>query len=198
MKYVSLDIETTTLTHAPLNVLSIALVLEDTEDQRPLDTLPALKLLFLHKPTHFDDTATAMNPKVFAARALAKGHVKPEKLEGLVGKETAAGAFKLVEDYQAVPDWDAAFVLIGLFLGSEKLTMAGKNVASFDWKFLPEKVQALFNGEFLDPGSLYKLPGDRYKPSMAECSRRAGISDYVAHDAHADCLQVIELIRRSK
>ncbi len=197
MKYVSLDIETTGLKHAPENVLSIALVIEDDQQETMIRELPALKILFLHKPSNFEDTALAMNPKVFAARALARGHAKPDKLEGLVGKYVADGALKIIEEYVVVPDWDAASDLIGGFLGGEQLPMAGKNVASFDWKFLPQSVQSLFTGTFLDPGGMYKQPGDRYRPSMAECSRRAGISDFVSHDAYDDAIQVIELIRRA-
>ena len=201
MRYISLDFETTTATDKqPENALSLALVIEDMELSTSLDQLPTLKILFLHKPLTFDDVAVAMNPKAFAARALAKGHMKPEKLPVLVGQAIAEGAIKLAAEYIAVKSWVEAEVLIREFLmansfGNDPIVLAGKNIKSFDWLFMPTSVQALFNGEFLDPGDIYKEAGDRYKPSMAECSRRAGISDFVSHDAADDARQVIALIR---
>lgn len=199
MKYVSLDIETTTLKHAPENVLSVALVIEDSDQDTPLAELPALKIIFLHEPSRYDDTATAMNPKLFAARALLKGHLKPDKIEALVGKETAKGALDLFASYTKAENWAVAERMIKDFLDDHSISdtphMAGRNVGSFDWQFLPETIRELFSGEFLDPGNMYKQPGDRGRPSMATCSERAGISSFVAHGAYEDALQVIELIR---
>lgn len=199
MKYVSLDIETTGLKHDSLNVLSVALVIEDSENELPLEELPALKIIFLHDPVKYEDTAVAMNAKLFAARALLKGHLKPDKIVGLVGEDVAKGALDLFASYKKAENWAIAERLIKDFLNDNSIDdtphMAGKNVGSFDWNFLPATVQQLFSGEFLDPGNMYKRPGDRSRPSMATCSERAGISTYVAHDAYKDCLQVIELIR---
>lgn len=199
MKYVSLDIETTGLQHDPNNVLSVALVIEDSDEEKPLEELPALKIIFLHEPKNYSDTAVSMNAKLFAARALLKGHVKPEKLEALVGEQTCKGALDLFAAYKKAESWALAERMIKDFLDDNSIDltphMAGKNVGSFDWNFLPATVQQLFSGEFLDPGDMYKRAGDRGRPSMATCSERAGISTFVAHGAYEDALQVIELIR---
>lgn len=191
--YVSLDIETTSLTPNPNNVLSIALVIDNGG---AIEDLPNIRIMFLHTPDRYDDTATAMNPWLFGARAMARGHLKEEKAAGLLGEHNAAKTIRAFENHIVAPDWTAAQDMLGCFLADYgPMEVAGKNVESFDWKFLPEGVKSMFTPIFHDPGSLFKRPGDRFRPSMAECCARAGLPNEVTHDAYDDALQVIKLLR---
>lgn len=80
-----------------------------------------------------------------------------------------------------------------------KITLAGKNLGSFDLQFLkrlPEFDVLDFGHRYLDPGLLYWNPDtDRKPPSLQECLRRAGFEPEVHHTAKADALDVIKVIR---
>jgi len=202
MKYVSLDLETSGLDHADSSVLSLAMVIEDSTENKPLTDLPSLKLLFLDQVYGLTDTAVAMNSHLFAARAL----VANPKSRYLFTDEQLRKADEILSNYTVIQGWwdnkDApgAITVISEFLekhfGNHKVTLAGKNVASFDYNFLPTDLQSKFNHRMLDPGSMFVKATDKVVPNTAECCRRAGVEDTVTHDAYGDALQVIQLIRK--
>lgn len=180
MKYFSLDIETSSLTPHPANILSLALVFEDTENPLPLEQLPRLHVLLTNPVKDADNYAVALNRDLFLARdAVSKGKPAPEGM--ITAWNTNCSELK---DF------------ITQHHPSGRAVVAGKNVAGFDLKFLPEHVANLFAHRVLDPGSMYTLPTDKRPPDTAECCRRAGIDDTVTHNALDDALQVIALIRK--
>ena len=85
--------------------------------------------------------------------------------------------------------------------GLVAVTLAGKNVASFDLGFLKELpgwgtlVRA--DPAMLDPAAFYlNWHKDSRLPTMAICKARAGFEDHeVAHEALADALDVVRLLR---
>lgn len=83
---------------------------------------------------------------------------------------------------------------------------AGKNVAGFDLPFLRARIPGWehlrVSHRALDPAMLYFDPtSDKVPPNLAECLIRAGLGDpahqhsLVAHEAIADALQVVQLLR---
>lgn len=180
MKYVSLDIETSSLIPHPENVISLAMIVDDLVT--PIDQLPKLHILFTHKLRDTDDYAMAMNSKLLYARASQKHVTEDMRID------------------VSVSSWEHASALIHQFLHWNfelvRPSLAGKNVMGFDYQFLPQEVKSRFAHRSLDPGSMYTRPEDTRPPDTAECCRRAGIDDMVTHNALDDALQVIALIRK--
>jgi DNA polymerase III epsilon subunit-like protein len=84
-------------------------------------------------------------------------------------------------------------------IGWGKITVTGKNVGSFDSRFL-ERLKGwnsgLFHHRILDPGSLYFQPlVDDALPSLDECAKRAGLGKPVTHNALEDAQLVVEIVR---
>ena len=81
-----------------------------------------------------------------------------------------------------------------------KVTVAGKNFASFDKKFL-EKLPAFgslirIRQRILDPVTSYAdFTNDDEAPNMDKCFERLGIKHVTAHDAVEDAIDVIRLLR---
>ena len=80
------------------------------------------------------------------------------------------------------------------------LTMAGKNIGVFDLGFLKELpgYGTLVRAEpaMLDPAVFYlNWRKDSRLPSMSICKARAGLGREVAHQALADALDVVRLLR---
>ena len=80
------------------------------------------------------------------------------------------------------------------------MTVAGKNYSSFDDKFLSRlsgwEDWVRLHRRVLDPGSLYFDPTiDDQLPNLAECKRRANLSENVSHTALEDAWDVCQLIR---
>lgn len=82
-----------------------------------------------------------------------------------------------------------------------KPTVAGKNVASFDRRFLalaPKWDWGAFSRRFLDPGSLFLDPKqDLELPDLTTCASRAGvdIERFQLHNAVDDARLVVEIVR---
>ena len=80
------------------------------------------------------------------------------------------------------------------------VTMAGKNIGVFDLGFLKELpgYGTLVRAEtaMLDPAAFYlNWHKDSRLPSMSICKARAGHGREVAHEALADALDVVRLLR---
>lgn len=201
MKYLSFDIESFDLKPHPSNVISFALVLADTSVNASPDTLPHIHVLLGGSPHSTSDVALMMNSWLFAARALAKG-AKPDYLRRIVENGTLEKArnAKFTHFIDASLDSDEAVKLFTDFVkehfGNKKPTLCGKNVAAFDYQFLPEGLKSLFGHRMLDPGSRLVRMDDEKIPDQAECCRRVGIDDTVTHDALGDARQVVEIFNR--
>lgn len=182
MKWLSIDIETTGLNPLKDQILQFAAVIEDSLIPRPVDSLPYFQCYLGHRRIEGDPFAIAMNYKII--------------------KQIANGNPTLVihpqEFFHKFMDW-----LNGFELGSERITMGGKNVASFDrqfLKYLPSWNDKLFGHRTIDPTMCYWLPESDLKlPDMKTCAQRAGIEvDHdQLHDALYDARLVIQLVRSS-
>ena len=179
MKYVSLDLETTSLDPSPSHILMVSMVVEDTKNILPLEQLP-----------HFTCFVRPDGPIVGAPMALwMNGWI----LKLLAEKEPKA-PFPIYNEN----DW---WILANDFITHHfgygvKTVAAGKNVAGFDLKFLPERVKERFHHRVIDPGSMFlDWALDEVPPDSKLCKERAGLEGIVTHNAYEDAIDIIRILR---
>jgi oligoribonuclease len=186
MRYISLDLETTGGQPQRHQILELAAVVENTKQPLPLTELPAFRRVVRHPEYVGSAGALALNARLL--RELARKDFNPE----------------LCTPAELLPQL-REFLLAQGFKADAKdcvnVTMAGKNIASFDLGFLRELsgYGTLVRAEpaMLDPAAFYlNWRKDTRLPTMSTCKARAGFSDTeVAHEALADALDVVQLLR---
>lgn len=186
MRYISLDLETTGGRPGRHQILELAAVVEDTKRLLPLPELPAFRRAVRHAEYAGTAGALALNARLL--QELAQKEPNPE----------------LCTPEELLPQL-REFLLHHGFKPDKKdcvtVTMAGKNIASFDLGFLRELpgYGTLVRAEpaMLDPAVFYlNWRKDTRLPTMSTCKARAGFDDTeVAHQALADALDVVQLLR---
>ena len=202
MKFVSLDLETSTLKPGPYNILSMALVFH-SDFRTPVEGLPSLRILFTAAPTDTSNIAMAMNAPILLAIEAARQNratIDPKWASLVPGDTFTRAEQELKQTTHVCYDQGDAVNIIRDWLkdvspSGKKLALAGKNIGTFDWQFLTDSIRGLFSHRTIDPGSLYLASTDELPPDTAECCRRAGLSDKVTHSAYDDAKQVVELVR---
>lgn len=195
MIYCSIDIETTGLNPEICDILQFAAVLDDLNNPKPIEQLPSFQTCFIKDgPIVGDPMALSMHGTILKQIA----HAQHKKLEYC---EETNQRFMNIEH---LPDALACFLSKNNFpqdkKGRLKVTVAGKNVAGFDLRFLNSKIKdwgiiSLYQ-RVLDPAILYlDHENDTAVPDMKTCMERAGISGEVAHTALEDALTVVRLLR---
>lgn len=172
MKMLSVDIETTGLDPDHCQILEIGAVLFDTDTYEVLGTFERLV-----RPSGMctgEPYAIAMNGKLFYR--LANG-------EGVHLWEATTQLQKWLHEHQVY----------------HKITICGKNFASFDSKFLDKCSHWRSipkSHRVLDISSMYYNPDihDERLPSTEECKTIAGLPGEVAHTALADAMDVVRLV----
>lgn len=186
MRYISLDLETTGGQPQRHQILELAAVVEDTKKLLPLAQLPAFRRVVRHPEYVGSAGALALNARLL--QELARKDHNPE----------------LCTPAELLPQLREFLVLHGFRPDKHdcvSVTMAGKNVASFDLGFLRELpgYGTLVRAEpaMLDPAAFYlNWRKDSRLPTMQICKARAGFKDTnVAHEALADALDVVQLLR---
>jgi len=186
MRYLSLDLETSGPNPHRHQILELAAVVEDAKHPRPLAELPSFRRLIKHPEITGTAGALALN-----ARLLAE----------LARKEPNSELCTVAELLPHLREW-----LMNQGFKPDKnncvrVTMAGKNIASYDLGFLRELPGwgMLVGAEpaMLDPAAFYlNWRKDSRLPTMAICKARARFNDReVAHEALADALDVVRLLR---
>lgn len=178
MKYVSLDLETTSLQPAPEHILQISMVVEDSE--RPeIDPLELPHFTVFVNPGRITGEAYALAMNGWILDYIS-GRAKYPPYSVMTLELAVAQAHEFLSGH----------------FGVAKITVAGKNVAGFDMPFLPVSLQKRFRHKVLDPGTLFvNWATDDQAPNFEECKRRAGLEGPVAHDAREDAMDVIKLLR---
>lgn len=184
MKYLSLDIETTGLDKDVHDILSIGMIVVDTEKvgkDVKLEDLPTLHI--------------AIQPVGGVTGDLYALNMNKDLIEGLV--EGHVEGAEIVEPHEVemrVLDFIAEE--IG---GYEKITVIGKNAAGFDIPFIKShypEISGWFSHKVLDVGSMY-FDANLHKdvPSLKKCKEIAGIDGIVTHNALEDAFDVVLLER---
>lgn len=186
MRYISLDLETSGGRPQHHQILELAAVVEDTRKLKPLPDLPSFRRVVRHPEYVGTAGALALNARLLAELARKEPNPElctPEELLPQLREFLLAHGFK--------PDKQDCVAVV----------MAGKNIASFDLGFLRELpgYGTLVRAEpaMLDPAVFYlNWRKDTRLPTMQTCKARAGFKDdTVAHEALADALDVVQLLR---
>lgn len=204
MKYASIDIETTGLDVNYDHILSVAIIVVDTEAHNyktKLEDFNSLHLAIRPKDLRIgsgDLFALDMNKDLISVLA---GSSNPNNYMEVVSEEEACSKMKKFFDLH--------------FPRNESITVAGKNVASFDVPFLKNtfpEITGRFRHRVLDVGSLLFDPSHHsYIPSLDSCWNyllsihgNTEVADYfkenmhlieVTHDALQDSYSVALLER---
>jgi oligoribonuclease (3'-5' exoribonuclease) len=168
MKYVSIDIETTGLMPRACQVLEVAMVLEDTEDPKPINELPGIVVRFRHGLLLGQLEALQMNMELLEL-CKKEGYRDHGEAWGIIERQLLSWGFN--EAHRAVA--------------------AGKNVSGFDLQFMPENIRAYFHHRCLDPGSVYVDWSKDTLPSLKDL-----LGEEPKHSALEDALAVIRVLRR--
>lgn len=190
MRYVSVDLEMSGPDPLRHQVLELAAVVEDTKRAAatPLAELPAFRRAVRHPEICGTAGALALNAGLL--RELAD--------------KTKLTAPDICRPDELLPQL-REFLLANGFRPNKKdclsVVMAGKNFATFDLLFLRQLPGwgTLVRSEpaVLDPAAFYlNWHKDSRLPTMLICQARAGDTEpHVAHEALADALEVVRLLR---
>lgn len=179
MKYVSIDIETTGLDPETCQVLSVGMIVADTENPLPFDECPKAEIVCNGQDIRGNAFALQMNAQLIddIAKGTERDHrdyVHPDNMS------------------MAIKSW------LEIHFGQEKFTIAGKNFGSFDDHFMSKLVyewDRMRHHRMLDPAPLYTGITDEKLPNLTSCLERAGLGGPTSHhDALSDAWDVIRLI----
>jgi oligoribonuclease (3'-5' exoribonuclease) len=179
-RFLSLDIETTGLDERDCQILEFGAVVGDFSDT-PILELPSFQMRFKWPKLMGDPYALQLNHELIRDMAFNKGEW--HLLEELAGKFRS---WLLSQGYL-------------LWANGKKITVTGKNIGSFDRRFLnlvPDWDWNFYSHRYLDPGSLWFNPArDDELPNTQECAKRAGIVVGKLHDAVEDSRLVVAMLR---
>ena len=180
MKFLSLDIETSGLNPKYDQVLQVGAIVWDTQNPLPRSECPTYDVLIKHKAINGQPYALQMNNWIL--RILAGVDHPPEGTLVLPPVEADIGFTEFINDN----------------FGEEgRITVAGKNVASFDLPFMKSTFGAAnrrFRHRVIDVGPMYLMSKDETVPDLATCLDRVGLEPTVTHLAPDDAWQVIQLV----
>lgn len=202
----SIDLETTGIDSETCDVIEFACVVDDLQNQKPIDELPVFHAYVLPKGDLYEKTeslqyngdprALSFHAKIFAKIA--------DHLEG----KNPAGLFLHPEEVgEALADFFNEYGISG------KVTPAGKNFSSFDYGFielLPDFTDfvGLERANFIPPSGVtlrkrvmdpavlfFNVETDEALPDSKECCKRAKVPFTETHTAVDDAKAVIHMVR---
>ncbi len=182
MRYFALDVETTSLVRSPDNLLSIAIIAEDTTWDRAIEALPTFAAVVKLDPDvhiHGQPIALAMNADLL--RICVGKQLPPEPYVLLSREDLALELRDFIQEHST---------------GSRPV-LAGANVGSFDRLFLPSIVQNLFHHRSIELGSVFIDWQQEGPPGTMELSKRFALGHQPAHDALEDARDVIRCLRKA-
>ena len=219
MKYISIDIETTGLDPEKNKIISVAAIIEDTENKLPFDECPKFNVAVLQNELIGSARAITINKQLISeiadyqdandeTRKLIDSHSSYKFVrEDDIAKEfywwldendmgnglNENGGHSIIVDGKLKP----------VLNGSTRpitINVAGKNFATFDMLFLKQlpwwQKLIKIRQRVLDPAILMvDWKGDTSLPNLKQCKERAGIEGIVTHNALEDAWDVIEVMR---
>ena len=220
MKYISLDIETSSLNPETGQILSIGAVVEDTNNLLPLDKLPTFHCTILHDEIKGEPFALNMNRELLSKIVeyqTAEDKREVEKKYNMIFKDEHDAVIEfyrfLVDQGIVVFKWINMRAMTEIINGKTypainsktpkaQINVAGKNYMSFDHKFLEKlprwKQLIQVRQRIIDPTILFTdWQNDEVMPNLSICKKRAGFDGHVSHDAVEDALDIIKLLRKN-
>jgi len=210
MKYLSIDVETTGLDPNTSQLLEVGLVVADSNIPFVQTKDNSLRIVLLREEIKGNIFALNMNQKLLAT-ILAKNAELKEKNKDETKDFGMNETTEFVSTYYISLDaldkinepldvyitflLNKFFVKNGLDTG--KITVAGKNFASFDKRFLEpyESFKTMIldrmHHRVLDVGSMFVEYTDECIPDLKTCLKRAGFENEVPHTAVEDAILVI-------
>jgi oligoribonuclease (3'-5' exoribonuclease) len=192
--YAALDIETSGIDKSKCQVLEIAIILDDLTQQVTkeeledyISNLPVFWCFLDYNTIVGEPSALAMHNRIF--NILARKEPVPESALLLNPADVGFELRVFLRQHMDRHDY--------------KLTIAGKNVASFDIPFL-EQLPNFSNTvnsrrRVIDPAVLYMdFLQDSSPPSLSTCLTRARLDSCVKHTALDDTKDIIRLLKLSK
>jgi DNA polymerase III epsilon subunit-like protein len=221
MKYISIDIETTGLDPEKNKIISVAAIIEDTENKLPFDECPKFNVAVLQNELIGSARAITINKELISLIAdYQDANDETRKLidtyseykyvrEDDIAKEfywwldengfgyglhNNSGGYGEFKDGKHRPMMNNATKPI-------TINVAGKNFATFDMLFLKQlpwwQKLIKIRQRVLDPAILMvNWKEDTSLPNLKQCKERAGIEGIVTHNALEDAWDVIEVMRK--
>tara|TARA_R110000772_G_scaffold68118_4_gene150928 strand:+ start:19146 stop:19751 length:606 start_codon:yes stop_codon:yes gene_type:complete len=195
MKYLAIDIETTSIKPEDGQILSFAAVLEDTSSIKPIKELPSFYCVFRYSKIKGEPYALNMNKGLIEKIS----EDKDLDLFNIDNFNSRFNTFLLGNGLSHLNKGNFTSVLPPY--KKVKLQAAGKNISSFDIPWIVNKIPGFsdyfqFNHRSLDVGSvMVDFKNDHWIPNLLECKKRAGVKGEVTHNALEDCYDVIEVLR---
>lgn len=223
MTICSIDLEMTGLNPKENQIIEFAAILESTNRELDFNDLPKFTIYVDNETLNWTPEAKKMNKRVIKKIDRLK-KTKNEKynyevIKNKFQKENQLKSFDesfwknitnvLLKPHQIGEVFKMWLIANGVEYSNEKykkedeihLTIAGKNFATVDLRFIEEHLGESFlnqinvNKSIIDPAIYYYEDGDEYLPGMKKCKIRAGIGDKVSHRAIEDAYDVILLLR---
>lgn len=220
MRYISIDIETTGLDPEKNKVISVAAIIEDTENKLPFDQCPKFNVAILQNELIGSARAITINKQLISEIAdYQDANIETRKVidseseykfvrEDDVAKEfywwldengfgfgfDNSGGYGIVVDGKTKPAINGTTKPI-------TINVAGKNFSTFDMLFLKQlpwwQKLIKIRQRVLDPSILVvDWKNDTSLPNLKQCKERTGIEGIVTHNALEDAWDVIEVMRK--
>lgn len=225
MKYLSIDIETTGLNPENCQILSVGIVVEDTNNIKPIEELPSLHIAILRENICGSVFAINLNKKLIE-NINSYQIEKMDDNKEIISKETNTVYLKeenvverifefLWDNNIRFDDWETStfskavrikngvsYPILSSNIPKTHLNVAGKNFGTFDKLFLDKlprwKQVFQVRNRIIDPAILFvDWKNDKSLPGLDKCKERAGFDDFVSHNALEDAIDVIKLLRKS-
>lgn len=186
MKYLSLDLETTCVDpKKPENILMLSMVVEDTDNIRPLSDLPNFTCYF--SQNEYTGSAFALSMNGWILEILAGKQPIHLPIYNMKNKAFEHDIESFLTTYFGEIDENHRVTLL-------PITLAGKNIMGFDFQFLPDWLKDYFSHRAIDPGSVF-VDWNIGIDGLGKLKKKLGLGDKVAHDAYQDALDVIRVLR---
>jgi len=192
MKFLSIDIETTGLDPQKNQILEFGAIAIDTSCGN-VPYVDDFRAVFVHKELTGNPIALTMNSELIEEIGLLV-ESKDFDFDFLNDVNPNKVCVRSSEEFQKYFDqW------LGSIGFTERLTLAGKNLASFDLKFLEAAgIKIKYRHRMIDPAILYvNWTTDETLPDLQQCLDRANIVKSVEHTSIADAMDVAELVLKS-
>jgi oligoribonuclease len=220
MKYISIDIETTGLDPEKNKIISVAAIIEDTENKLPFDECPKFNVAVLQNELIGSARAITINKQLISDIAdYQDANIETRKLidseseyKFVTEDEVAKNFYWWLDEnglgnglnenggYSTIVDGKIKPVING---STRPITInvAGKNFATFDMLFLKQlpwwQKLIKIRQRVLDPAILVvDWKNDTSLPNLKQCKERTGIEGIVTHNALEDAWDVIEVMRK--